>query len=80
MVFATRVPKTRKAMKLNAAAQMTAMPGVSTRVETTVAIELAASCQPLAKSKMSATRTMNKTNASSVVIRDDLQRQVMSDE
>jgi hypothetical protein len=41
--FATRVPNTANAMKLKNAAQMTAIPGESTRVETTVAIELAAS-------------------------------------
>ncbi len=43
MVCATPVPKTNAAMKLKNAAQMTAFPGESTRVETTVAIELAAS-------------------------------------
>ena len=42
-VFATAVPKVKAAMKLNAAAQMTALPGDSTRVDTTVAIEFAAS-------------------------------------
>ena len=55
IVAATFVPKTRKAMKLNAAAHTTAKPGVSTRVATTVAIELAASWKPLTKSKPSAT-------------------------
>jgi hypothetical protein len=55
MVWATCSPKNRKAMKLKNAAQMTAMPGESTRVETTVAMEFAASCKPLRKSKMSAT-------------------------
>ena len=42
-VFATAVPKPKAATKLKNAAQMTALPGVSTRVETTVAIEFAAS-------------------------------------
>ena len=42
-VFATAVPKVNAAMKLKNAAQMTALPGDSTRVETTVAIEFAAS-------------------------------------
>src|SRR5262245_16453193 len=42
-VFATAVPNVKAAMKLNAAAQMTALPGDSTRVDTTVAIEFAAS-------------------------------------
>ena len=46
-VFATAVPKVNAAMKLKNAAQTTALPGVSTRVETTVAIELAASWKPL---------------------------------
>jgi len=35
------------AMKFQKAAQATARKGVSTRVETTVAMELAASCQPV---------------------------------
>ena len=42
-VVATAVPNVNAAMKLKNAAQMTALPGDSTRVETTVAIELAAS-------------------------------------
>jgi hypothetical protein len=42
-VLATAVPKVNAAMKLNTAAQITACPGDRTRVETTVAIELAAS-------------------------------------
>ena len=47
IVLATWVPKKRKAMKLNAAAHNTARRGDSTRVDTTVAIELAASWKPL---------------------------------
>ena len=46
-VFATAVPKANAATKLKNAAQMTALPGDSTRVDTTVAIELAASWKPL---------------------------------
>ena len=46
-VLATWVRNTRKAMKLKKAAQTTASRGLSTRVETTVAIELAASWKPL---------------------------------
>ena len=46
MVDATWVPKTRKATKLKKAAQATARRGVSTRVDTTVAMELAASWKP----------------------------------
>src|SRR5829696_2386496 len=60
-VLATPVWKTKKAAKLKKAAQMTAMRGVSTRVETTVAIELAASWNPLVKSNTSASRTMATT-------------------
>ena len=55
MVSATCRPKNRKAMKLKNAAQATAYCGRSTRVETMVAMELAASCRPLRKSKSSAT-------------------------
>ena len=55
MVCATCRPKNRKAMKLKKAAQATAYCGRSTRVETMVAMELAASCRPLRKSKSSAT-------------------------
>ena len=42
-VWATAVPKPNAATKLKNAAQITALPGLSTRVETTVAIEFAAS-------------------------------------
>jgi hypothetical protein len=45
-VSATCVPKIRNAAKLKKAAQMTAARGVSTRVDTTVAIEFAASWKP----------------------------------
>src|SRR6267154_266675 len=48
---ATAGPKTKAAMKFQKAAQATARKGVSTRVETTVAMELAASCQPFENSK-----------------------------
>src|SRR5262245_36611878 len=54
-VSATCRPKNRKAMKLKNAAQPTANCGRSTRVETMVAIEFAASCRPFRKSKASAT-------------------------
>ena len=46
-VFATAVPKVNAATKLKNAAQTTALPGESTRVDTTVAIEFAASWKPL---------------------------------
>ena len=53
-VWATLRPKTKKATKLKNAAQNTASEGRNTRVETIVAMELAASCRPLRKSKKSA--------------------------
>src|SRR5271167_4712210 len=53
MVVATAVPKTKAAMKFQNAAHTTARKGVRTRVDTTVAMELAASCQPLENSKAS---------------------------
>ena len=59
-VWATCEPKIKKATKLKKAAQSTACCGRITRVETTVAIEFAASCRPLRKSKASAT-TMSPT-------------------
>ncbi len=43
MVLATAVPTTKAATKLKKAAQKTATPGLRTRVETTVAMELALS-------------------------------------
>src|SRR3954465_7754746 len=61
IVAATFVPKIRNAAKLKKAAQATARRGESTRVETTVAMELAASWNPLKKSKPSATTTMRTT-------------------
>ena len=68
-VFATAVPKRNTAMKLNAAAQTTANPGERTRVDTTVAIELAASWNPLMKSKASATTMIAITPAAEACIR-----------
>jgi len=47
MVVATPTPKIKAAAKLKNAAQATAWPGVKTLVDTTVAIELAASFIPL---------------------------------
>ena len=61
MVVATAVPKIRKATKLKKAAQITAKRGDNTRVETTVAIELAASCRPLVKSKVKAIKIIKIT-------------------
>jgi hypothetical protein len=59
-VCATCRPKNKNAMKLKNAAHATAYSGRKTRVETTVAIELAASCSPFRKSKMSATEISAK--------------------
>src|SRR5690242_9353190 len=55
MVWATCTPKTKKAMKLKNAAHATAWRARSTRVDTMVAIEFAASCSPLRKSNRSET-------------------------
>src|SRR5881397_1433889 len=69
IVLATAVPNTKTAMKLNVAAQTTAADGDRTRVETTVAMEFAASWNPLTKSKASATRTIARTNQAESAIR-----------
>src|SRR5206468_12104512 len=61
MVLATAVPKMRNAAKLKNAAQATANRGLRTRVDTTVAIEFAASWNPLKKSKARATAMMATT-------------------
>src|ERR1700712_4809503 len=55
IVLATWSPNTINATKLKNAAHSTAYCGRSTRVETIVAMELAASCNPLRKSNSSAT-------------------------
>jgi hypothetical protein len=54
-------------MKLKNAAQATAFWGESTRVETTVAMELAASWTPFRKSNASATAMMKMSSAVAVV-------------
>ena len=69
IVFATAVVKMNAATKLKNAAQTTAKLGDRTRVETTVAMELAASWNPLTKSKASATRTIARTNQAESAIR-----------
>src|SRR5215510_11379904 len=61
MVLATWVPSTKAATKLKNAAHRTARCGERTRVETTVAMEFAASWNPFRKSQVSATR-MTKTS------------------
>src|SRR5262249_30420915 len=63
-VVATWTPKPKAATKLKNPAHTTACSGVSTRVETTVAMELAASWKPLMKSKTRATITMKTTRVS----------------
>src|SRR2546427_13084154 len=55
-VVATATPKPNAATKLKNAAHATAARGVSTRVDTIVAIEFAASWKPFMKSKARATR------------------------
>ncbi len=65
-VFATCVPRTKAATKLKNAAQTTAFCGESTRVETTVAIEFAASWKPFRKSKTSAIRMIRTRTQMSV--------------
>ena len=66
IVAATTVPNTRKATKLKNAAQITASRGDSTRVDTTVAIELAASWKPLTKSNARAMAMTMTTPTSSI--------------
>src|SRR4051812_41428846 len=61
IIFATFVPKANAATKLKNAAQMTASFGDSTRVDTSVAMLLAASWNPLMKSNASATRMVTIT-------------------
>src|SRR5437899_9730419 len=63
-VLATCTPKPKAATKLKKAAHTTAWSGVSTRVDTTVAMELAASWKPLMKSKIRATRMMKAMRVS----------------
>src|SRR5215510_7462822 len=58
MVLATAVPRKKAATKLKKAAHSTANFGESTRVDTTVAMLLAASWKPFRKSKISAVTTV----------------------
>ena len=60
MVPATAVPKKKAAMKFQKEAQATAVKGLRTRVETTVAMELAASCQPFENSKARVRKTTTR--------------------
>jgi hypothetical protein len=61
MVLATPVPKIHSATKLKNAAHSTASRGDSTRVETMVAIELAASWNPLMTSNARAAAIVTTT-------------------
>src|SRR5436305_339618 len=79
IVLATWVPSTKAATKLKNAAQATALLGDSTRVETTVAIEFAASWKPFRKSNASATRMMKATSAVAAVISSVLDDDVAHD-
>jgi len=67
-VFATLSPKNRKAMKLKNAAHITARRGDRTRVDTMVAIELAASCNPFRRSNSNATAISAKSRCSGMVV------------
>jgi hypothetical protein len=62
IVLATCVPSTAKAAKLKKPAHSTAIFGVRTRVDTTVAMEFAASWKPLMKSKVRARTMMTQTS------------------
>ena len=67
-VFATAVPNVNAATKLKNAAHATACIGERTLVDTTVAIEFAASCQPLEKSNAKAAAMMKKMKRTPPVI------------
>src|SRR6185437_3757541 len=67
-VWATFSPKKRKAMKLKNAAHNTAKRGDRTRVDTIVAIELAASCRPFRRSNSRATATSATSKCSEMAV------------
>src|SRR4029077_18821011 len=79
IVLATWVPSTKAATKLKNAAQTTALLGDSTRVETTVAIEFAASWKPFRKSNVRATRMMKAMRVVVAVISGVLDDDVADD-
>src|SRR3954465_1795782 len=72
-VVATLKWKMKRAAKLKNAAMRTAWWGFSTRVETTVAIELAASWNPFMKSNASAT-TIRTTTTHRLMLRTSIAR------
>src|SRR3954468_23675089 len=80
IVFATAVPMTKAATKLKKAAQRTAFWGESTRVDTTVAMELAASWKPFRKSKTSATRMMKMITEKDGVLKSGPASGVLDDD
>ena len=73
IILATAVDMKAPAM-FRTAARRTARPGLSTCVETTVAMALALSCQPFEKSKARASTTtrMSRTVGSNMLRREDL--------
>src|SRR4029077_6458527 len=66
IVLATAVPSRNAATKLKKAAQITASLGDRTRVDTTVAMLLAASWKPFRKSKIRATAIVMVSNSNPV--------------
>src|SRR5438552_18937301 len=68
IVLATAVPRKKAATKLKNAAQITASLGESTRVETTVAILLAASWMLFRKSKIRAVDTVKMSSINPALI------------
>src|SRR5687767_13108038 len=68
MVAATLRWKTKIAMTLKKAANITACCGFSTPVETTVAIELAASWKPFMKSNATASTTSSATTPKEISV------------
>src|SRR5262245_15052528 len=67
-VLATPWWNTNSAAKLKVAAQITARTGESSRVETMLAIELAASWKPLIRSKANATTMVRTTTVETLIV------------
>jgi hypothetical protein len=80
MVWATAVPKKNAAVKFQKEAQITARTGVRTRVETTVAMELAASCQPFENSKVRVRKITRRRRGKLVTRKPCKKWRVASDE
>src|SRR5262245_12848293 len=79
MVAATASPNTASAAKLKNAAQITAQCGRSTRVDTTVAMEFAASWKPFMKSNASATAIRNTTTSKPIATSGALEDDALDD-